>query len=460
MKRIVLTACAALTGLLSAPARNSEALRTPDVPARSAETRTMSGDTVRCWTLDECLHYALENNIQLRQSRNDYLSGLEDTKEAKAARLPSLSASTTQGFTNYPSTNVSDRTTYTGTYGLEAGLTLYEGGKLRTAVRQQQVQNRIDELSVAESENDIRIAIVQAYLQALYATEAVAVAANTAEVSRAQRDRAEELWKAGSISRVDFAQLESQYASDLYQVTTARTSLDNYRLQLKQLLELDITEEMNLAAPAIQESEVLSSLPAKAEIYATALTVMPEIQRGELAVESAELGIRQAQAGFYPSLSLNAGIGTGHMSNGGYESGSQIWNRFNENVGLTLSIPIFSNRRNRTAVNKARLEAENSRLTWQDLQKTLLREVESAYLDAVSAQSQYRAATEKERYARQSFELTQEQFNLGVKNTVELITAQNEWSSARQEVLQAKYMALLNIELLNIYQGRNTTTIN
>ena len=420
----------------------------------------MSGDTVRCWTLDECLRYALENNIQLRQSRNDYLSGLEDTKEAKAARLPSLSASTTQGFTNYPSTNVSDRTTYTGTYGLEAGLTLYEGGKLRTAVRQQQVQNRIDELSVAESENDIRIAIVQAYLQALYATEAVAVAANTAEVSRAQRDRAEELWKAGSISRVDFAQLESQYASDLYQVTTARTSLDNYRLQLKQLLELDITEEMNLAAPAIQESEVLSSLPAKAEIYATALTVMPEIQRGELAVESAELGIRQAQAGFYPSLSLTAGIGTGHMSNGGYESGSQIWNRFNENVGLTLSIPIFSNRRNRTAVNKARFEAENSRLTWQDLQKTLLREVESAYLDAVSAQSQYRAATEKERYARQSFELTQEQFNLGVKNTVELITAQNEWSSARQEVLQAKYMALLNIELLNIYQGRNTTTIN
>lgn len=420
----------------------------------------MPADTAQCWTLDECLHYALENNIQQQQSRNDYLSGLEDTKEAKAALLPSLSASTTQGFTNYPSTNVSDRNTYTGTYGLEAGLTLYEGGKLRTTVKQQKLQNRIDELSVAESENDIRIAIVQAYLQALYASEAVEVAANTAEVSRAQRDRAEELWKAGSISRVDFAQLESQYASDLYQVTTARTSLDNYRLQLKQLLELDITEEMNLAAPVIQESEVLSSLPAKAEIYATALTVMPEIQRGELAVESAELGIRQAQAGFYPSLSLTAGIGTGHMSNGGYESGSQIWNRFNENVGLTLSIPIFSNRRNRTAVNKARFEAENSRLTWQDLQKTLLREVESAYLDAVSAQSQYRAATEKERYARQSFELTQEQFNLGVKNTVELITAQNEWSSARQEVLQAKYMALLNIELLNIYQGRNTTTIN
>lgn len=450
------------------PSATGEVQTVPeDSKAETAPTPREIGDTTRdtttlskIWTLDECLRYALENNIQLRQSRNDYLSGIEDTKEAKAAMLPSLTASTTQGFTNYPSTNVSDRNTYTGTYGIDAELPLYEGGKLRTAVKQQQLQNRIDELSVAESATDIRIAIVQAYLQALYAAEAVAVAANTAEVSQAQRDRAEELWKAGSISRVDFAQLESQLASDRYQVTVARTSLDNYRLQLKQLLELDITEEMNLAAPVIQESEVLSALPAKAAIYATALEAMPEIKRGELAVESAELGIRQAQAGFYPSVTLTAGIGTGHMSNGGYESGSQVWNRFNENVGLTLSIPIFSNRKNRTAVNKARLEAENSRLSWLDLQKTLLRDVESAYLDAVSAQSQYRAATEKERYARESFDLTQEQFNLGVKNTVELITAQNEWSSARQEVLQAKYMALLNIELLNIYQGRDTTTIN
>lgn len=437
MGRKLLIGCAVLLGLQTAAAQ----------------------DTLKVWTLQECLHYALENNIQLRQSRNDYLSGVEDTKEAKAALLPSLSASTTQGYTNYPSSNAVDKNSYTGTYGLNAGMTLYGGGKLRTTVKQQNVQNRIDALSVAEAENDIRIALVQAYMQALYAAEAVEVAAGTAEVSRAQRDRAEQMWQAGSISKVDFAQLESQYASDAYQVVVARTSLDNYKLQLKQLLELDITEEMNLAAPAIQESEVLSTLPAKAEIYATAMDAMPEIKRGELAVESAELGIKQARAGFFPTVSLSAGIGTGHMSGGSFESGSQVWNRFNENVGLTLSVPIFSNRKNRTAVNKARLTVANSELSWQDLQKTLLREVESAYLDAVSAQSQYLAATEKQRYAQQSFDLTGEQFNVGMKNTVELITAQNELSSARQEVLQAKYIALMNIELLNIYQGRNTSTI-
>lgn len=432
MKRRVWIACVALLGWQFAAAQ----------------------DSLKVWTLGECLDYALENNIQLRQSRNDYLSGIEDTGEAKAALFPSLTASVTQGFTNYPSSNATDRNSYTGTYGLNAGMTLYEGGKLRTAVKRQQVQNRIDALSVEESANDIRIAIVQAYMQCLYAAEAVTVNCSTADASKARRDRAEAMWQAGSISKVDFAQLESQYASDEYQVVVAFASLDNYKLQLKQLLELDITEEMNLAAPAIQESEVLSALPAKAEIYATALDAMPEIKRGELAVESAELGIRQARAGFFPSVSLSAGIGTGHMSGGSFESGSQVWNRFNENVGLSVSIPIFSNRKNRTAVNKARIAVSNSLLERQSLEKELLREVESAYLDAVSAQSQYVAACEKQRYAQQSCDLTDEQFRVGMKNTVELITAQNELTAARQEVLQAKYMALLNIELLDIYQGK------
>ena len=258
-------------------------------------------DSLKVWTLQTCLDYALENNIQLQQSRNDYLSGLEDTREAKAALLPSLAVSATQGYTNYPSSNAEDNNSYTGTYGINAGLTLYEGGKLRTAVKEQRLQNRIDALSVAESANDIRIAIVEAYMQALYAAEAVEVAAGTAEVSRAQRDRAEQMWQAGSISKVDFAQLESQYASDLYQVVVARSSLDDYKLQLKQLLELDITEEMNLAAPAEGEETVLQALPAKTDIYATARDAMPHNERGRLGVETAGVGLREARAGFDPS---------------------------------------------------------------------------------------------------------------------------------------------------------------
>ena len=142
-------------------------------------------DSLRVWTLNDCLNYALEHNIQLQQSRNDYLSGVEDTKEARAALFPSLTASTSQSVTNYPSSNAVDRTSYTGTYGLEAGMTLYNGGRLRTAVKRQQLQNRIDELSVDEAANDIRIAIVQAYMQCLYAAEASAVLRLTVTASAA-----------------------------------------------------------------------------------------------------------------------------------------------------------------------------------------------------------------------------------------------------------------------------------
>lgn len=413
----------------------------------------------KTWTLQECLDYAYQNNIQVRQSRNNQLSGIEDTKQAKAALFPSLVASTTQSYTNYPSSEVTDNNSYTGTYGITAGMTIFEGGKLRTEVKRQKVQNQMDALSVEESVNDIRIAIVQAYMQCLYAADAVRINRSTAEASKAQRDRAEEMLRTGSISRVDFAQLQSQYSSDEYQIVVAGSTLDNYKLQLKQLLELDIMEEINPAVPGVKEENVLKALPSKDEVYATALKVMPQIRRGELGVEAAKLEEKSARAGFYPSISLSASIGTGHMSNNDFESGSQIWNRFNENVGLTLNIPIFSNRKNRTAVNKAKIALNDSYLEWTSLQKELLRNVESAYLDAVSAQAQYLSAREKEKYARESYELTSEQFRVGVKNTVELITAQNEYSAAQQQVLQAKYLTLLSIELLNIYQGLSASDI-
>ena len=407
----------------------------------------------KTWTLQECLDYAYQNNIQVRQSRNNQLSGIEDTKQAKAALFPSLVASTTQSYTNYSSSEVTDNNSYTGTYGITAGMTIFEGGKLRTEVKRQKVQNQMDALSVEESVNDIRIAIVQAYMQCLYAADAVRINRSTAEASKAQRDRAEEMLRTGSISRVDFAQLQSQYSSDEYQIVVAGSTLDNYKLQLKQLLELDIMEEMNPAVPGVKEENVLKALPPKNEVYETALKVMPQIRRGELGIEAAKLEEKSARAGFFPSISLSASVGTGHMSNNDFESGSQIWNRFNENVGLTLNIPIFSNRKNRTAVNKAKIALNDSYLEWTSLQKELLRNVESAYLDAVSAQAQYLSAREKEKYARESYELTSEQFRVGVKNTVELITAQNEYSAAQQQVLQAKYLTLLSIELLNIYQG-------
>ena len=406
------------------------------------------------WTLQTCLDYALENNIQVRQSRVSELSGLEDTELAKAQLFPSLSASVSQSFVNYPSGDATDNNSYSGNYNLNANWTLFDGGRRTKEIKRSKLQNEVDKLSTEETEDNIQIAIVQAYLQVMYAMESVRINENTVETAKAERDRAEELYKAGSISSVDLAQLESQYSSDKYQLVVAKNSLDNYKLQLKQLLELDILDEIKLDMPDIAEEHILTPLPDKEIIYMTSLEVMPQIRIGELSIEMAELEKQKAKSSYWPTLSMNAGVGTGHISGTDYNFGNKIWKNFNESIGLTISIPIFANRENKTAYNKAKLALTTSQLDLLNAQKDLLQTVESIYLDAVSAQSQYLSATERLSYIQQSFQLTEEQFFLGMKNTLEMLTEKNNLLTAQQEVLQAKYMAIMNIQLLNIYQKK------
>ncbi|MDR1556650.1 MAG: TolC family protein [Tannerellaceae bacterium] len=402
------------------------------------------------WTLRNCLDYALEHNIQLKKSRINQQLGEEDTKLAKAQFFPSLSASIGQNVT----ANGLDNTTYSGSYNLNASWTLFDGNRRTHALRQQELQDRINELSVEQNEREIRISLVQTYMQLLYAYEAIRINENTVEVSKAQRDRAEELLKAGSISRVSFSQMESQYSTDKYQLVVARKNLDNYKLQLKQLLELDITEEIDLVIPELTAEDVMIPLPEKEVIYALALAVMPEVKSSELNISIAELETKSAAARYYPSLSMSAGIGTGNSSGTNFSFADQLGDRFNENIGLTLSIPIFSNRSNKTAVNKARFSLTSNRLELLNTQKALLRSVEGVYLDATSSQNQYVASAERVKYIAESYRLTEEQFYLGMKNTLELLTEKNNMLNAQQEELQSKYMAILSIQLLNIYQDK------
>ncbi|MCD7916205.1 MAG: TolC family protein [Tannerellaceae bacterium] len=416
--------------------------------ATAQETRVV-------WTLQECLEYALENNIQLNQNRINYLSGQEDVLLAKAQLFPSLSGTANQNYTNYPARNSeSSHHSYSGNYGVNTNWTLFNGNRRRINIQQQELQNELQELTVEQTEYDILIALVQNYMQVLYAYEAIRITENTVEVSETERDRAMQLLNAGSISRVDLAQLESQYSNDKYQLVVAQTNLENYKLQLKQLLELDINQQIEIIKPEITEEDILAPLPKKEIIYATSLEVIPDVKSSLLALDIAELEVKRARGGYLPTISLNAAIETGHLSGTEYTFGNQIWNRFNESVGLSISVPILSNRENKTAVNKARFAVSNSQLDVMNTQNQLLRTVEGIYLDATSAQSQYLAALERLAAVEESYDLTQQQFFLGMKNTLELLTEKNNYLSAQQEVLQSKYMAIMSKELLNIYQNK------
>ncbi|MDR2499314.1 MAG: TolC family protein [Tannerellaceae bacterium] len=403
------------------------------------------------WSLNDCINYAIENNIQVQKSLTALLSGREDVLMAKARLLPTVSASVSQNAAYYPS---GAEANFGGNYALSSSLTIFDGGRRSMAIKQQELYSEINSLGIAQTENDLRIAIVQTYLQSLYAKEAVGVALNMTVTSEAQLLRARELLGAGLISRVDLAQLESQHSSNKYQATVAQKNLDNDMLRLKQLLELDMGIDLQLADPAPTEADVLRELPLRNDVYAAALATRPELKSGQLNVDAARIDIQRAKAGYLPSLSLNAGIGAGYASGGGAWT-SQIDRALNGNASISLSLPIYSNREQKTAVNKARFAVTTQELNLQSARKTLLAAVEGVYLDARSSQTQYIAASERLRYVEESFRLTEEQFFLGMKNTLELLTERNNLLSAQQELLQAKYMTIMSFKLLNIYQGLN-----
>ena len=422
-------------------------------------------DMPKQWTLRNCIDYALEHNITIRRNRINVESTQEDVKTAKADFLPSLSGSISQRIVNRPNsasgtiisgdniTTSESKTSYNGSYGIDANWTVYNGSKRVNTLKQQQLNSRIAELTVDESENSIEENITQLYVQILYSAEAVKVNESTLEVSRKEFERGQELFNAGSIASSDLAQLEAQVSNDNYQLVTSQTTLQNYKLQLKQLLELDGDFEMDLFLPPLDDSSVLIPLPTKDDVYQTALNLRPEIESSKLNIEASDMNIKISRAGYIPSLSLSAGIGTTNANGNDFSFSEQVKQNWNNSIGLTLSIPIFDKRQTKSAVNKAKLQRQTSELDLMDNQKTLYKTIESLWLSANSAQQQYVAATQKLKSTQASYALVSEQFNLGMKNTVELLTEKNNLLSAQQETLQAKYTAILNAGLLRFYQG-------
>ena len=407
---------------------------------------TTAASVTNVWTLQDCIDYAMQENISLQQSRLTAESAQVDIKTAKNALFPSLSFSTSHSLINRPyqesSYTVSGteilmantNTNYSGSYGLNAQWELFNGGRNLKTIKQEELNSRIAGLDFETTANSIEESIAQVYVQILYASESVKVNENTLEVSKAQRDRGKELFQAGSISSADYAQLESQVSNDNYQLVTAITALEDYKLQLKQLLEMEGNAEMLLYIPELNDNDVLTRLPDKESVYASALQTRPEIESGKLNVSASELDIKIAKSSYYPSLSLSAGIGTSHTTGTDYTFSEQLKNGWNNSVGLTLSVPIFSRRQTKSAVEKAQIGLESTKLQLRETEKELYRTIENLWLDAWSAQQQYLAAAERVKSSRTSFDLVSEQFNLGMKNTVELLTEKNNLLSAEQEL--------------------------
>lgn len=417
------------------------------------------------WTLQECIDYALANNLEVKTGLLTLETDREQVSATRGQLMPSLSFSTSHSLGWRPwsqntvalsggtMTTTQNDVTYSGSYNLSANWTVWDGGRTRRNLDSYNLEVEKAQYDNARTANSIEEQIVQYYVQILYQADAARVADSTLASSRLLADRGAAMVEAGQLAKADLAQLEAQVSQDEYGLVSARTQLATYKMQLKQILEIIKTQEFDVAEPAIGDERVLQALPTVDEVFARAMETRPEVRSSRLSIEQADIQQRIARSGHYPTISLSAGVSTNHNSASNDGVGSQVKSNVNNSLGLSVSVPILDNRQTRTDKAKAKIQRQQSELDMLSTEKTIYQQVETYWLAALSAQAQFSAAVANERSMSESFHLVAEQFRLGLKNIAELTTGKSNLLTARQQVLQSKYTALLNIALLNFYAG-------
>lgn len=418
------------------------------------------------WTLEDCINYAVENNITLQQARLQKQSATETRKQSNAALFPTLSASTNQSVGYRPWTSngtmtvtngtvATDvkKTYYNGSYGINASWTVWNGGQNTNQLKRDRLSEQQADLSVLETANTIQEQIARNYVQILYLTEAVEVQRQALETAKKNEERGQVMLEVGKMSKADLAQLTAQRATDEYNIVQAETQVADYMLRLRQLLEITDGRDFDIAIPATTDEQALATIPSLMNVYETALAQRPEIQNAKLDIEQSGLQMKMAKAGHLPIVSMTAGVGTSTNSLSQNTWGSQIKTNFDASAAVGIQIPIIDARKAKTAVNKARIAHEQAELDLVSRQKQLYSDIESCWLEAMSNQQKFRAAKLSVASEQASYDLLSEQFRLGLKNIVELLTGKDKLLQAQQNRLQSKYTTILNQQLLKFYQG-------
>ncbi len=421
------------------------------LPALAALAAVAGG---RKWTLSECIDHAARHNISIRTGRLSVMSAGEDVKEAKARLFPSLSFSTTHQGSYRPFAGGStDKGSYLGDYGLNAAWTVWDGNANRNTLKQQKIVGRQEELNLEENLNSLQEQILQLYVQVLYVGEAVKVDSVILGISRLNAECGAEMYKVGSLSKADLAQLEAQAANDEYNLVNMQGRLEDYKQQLKYLLRLDYDEDFDVAVPPSTDSQAMAPVPTAGEVLANALADRPEIRNALLDIDRSSVGIDIAKAGRMPTVSLSGGIGTNTATGVQGAWAGQMKDNLSGSVGVTLSVPVFDNRAVKTSVNKAKISLMQSKAEAEDTKNSLALDIQGFWINATTNQERFRAAVASVESAQASYDLLSEQFRLGLKNIVELNNAKATLLDAQQSRLESKYTAILYLQLLHFYNG-------
>ena len=415
------------------------------------------------WSLRQCIDYAVEHNIQVKQREVSRMQRELDVNTAKNSRLPDLSASASESFSfgrgltaqnTYSNTNTSSTS-----FNLSSSVPLFTGYRIPRTLEMQKLNLEAATADLEKAKNDIRMQVAQAYVQILYNLELCEVANRQIEIDSMHVHRLTEMMKNGKASGTEVAQQEASLAQSRLTATQADNDYRLSLLSLTQLLELPSPEGFTISREVNEElwNEV-HTLPSPDVIYQEALIIKPEIQAEQSRLASSAKNIDIAKSAKLPSLSLSGGLGTNYYKTSGLPGDKffkQLNNNFSQFLGLSLNVPIFNRFETRNNIKNAQLSQYNQQLQLDNVKKNLYKEIQQAYYNAVTSEAKYQSSEQAKRSQEEAFRLMSAKYEYGKANITEFNEAKNNLMKAESDLVRAKYEYLYQNALIDFYRGKD-----
>lgn len=406
------------------------------------------------FTLEECIRYAETYNYSLQSSALNVDASELSLKSAKEHIAPSVSASASQGLnTNH----YQQRVSWSGNYGINAGMTLFNGLSNYNSIQQSKLQVEQSQLEVERNKNNIRIAIIQAFLAVMMNEDLLEYQYEVMNSSREQMEQGAQQFQVGQILESDYKLLQAQYTSDRFNVENTKLNIQNNLLTLKQLLSINPNQAFSIVRPDSATLFKSLEIPELDYVLNSANSYLPELKISENNITDANYTVKLQKANFYPSLSLNAGVSTGYNNSNLVENekwGTQLWHGLGENVGLSLNIPIYQHSDVRHNVQQAQLRVRQAELSNLETQNQINQELQKYYIDVLSSQNDYLVAEAQKEAYEANYHAYTFKFKYGSITAVDLIQQQTNYLNQLNKYMQAKYSYVLKRKILDVMMGQ------
>lgn len=411
------------------------------------------------WTLRQCIDHAIANNINIKRQETNVKSQEVSLNSAKNNRLPSLNASAGQSFNFGRGLTIdntyANRNTQSTSFNIGADVPIYTGGQISNNIKARKLDLQAAIVDLQYAKDNISMQVASAYLEALFQKDLLEVSRQQAELSKAQERRINILFQNGKCAETDLAEIQASVANDELSLTQQQNSYTLALLTLSQLLELPSPEGFDIARPEILNPEN-TVLTDPNQIYAEASLIKPQIEAENIRLKSAERNIRIARSGYYPNINLGVGMGTNYYKTSGFPAASfndQMRDNLNKSISLSLSIPIFNRFSTRNQIRSAKLQYQNQQLLLDETHKSLYKEIQQAYYNALAAQKQCVSSMQAEKASTMSFNLMEKKYTAGKATATEYQESKNALFKATTNRLQAQYTFLFRQKILDFYRG-------